>query len=66
MLHSLFGVVKSDYTNKVRSVYAGTQKSALRADVVHDIERSHLKVVAVGSPTDAVDLLSLIRIWMDQ
>jgi excisionase family DNA binding protein len=39
---------------------------SLRADVVHDIERSRLKVVVVGSPTDAVNLLNLIRIWMDQ
>lgn len=38
----------------------------LRADVIHDPERAHLKIVVVGPPADAVQLLSLIQIWLEQ
>lgn len=38
----------------------------LRADVVHDPARSHLKVLVVGAPGDALGLLGLIHVWMEQ
>lgn len=38
----------------------------LRADVIYEPERSHLKIVIVGPPDDTVSLLSLIRIWLEQ
>lgn len=38
----------------------------LRAEVIYDPERSHLKIVVVGGPDDSVNLLSLIRVWLDQ
>jgi excisionase family DNA binding protein len=38
----------------------------MRAEVVHDPERSHVKIVITGSPGDAAALLSLIRVWLEQ
>ena len=38
----------------------------LRADVVYEPERSQLKIVIVGAAAEALDLLSLIRIWLAQ
>jgi len=38
----------------------------LRADVIYDPDRNHLKIVIVGPPGDVVDLLSLVRAWMGQ
>jgi excisionase family DNA binding protein len=38
----------------------------MRADVVYDPERSHLKIVLVGPPGDTVNLMNLIRVWLDQ
>ena len=38
----------------------------LRAEVIHDPDRNHLKIVVVGPPGDVVDLLSLIRAWLGQ
>lgn len=38
----------------------------LRADVIYDPERSHLKIVVVGSANDTVDVMVLIRAWLDQ
>lgn len=38
----------------------------MRAEVVHDPERSHVKIVITGTPGDAAALLSLIRVWLEQ
>lgn len=38
----------------------------MRAEVVYEPERSHLKIVLVGSPGDTANLLGLIRLWLDQ
>ena len=40
--------------------------SPMRAEVVYEPERSHLKIVLVGAPGDTADLLSLIRLWLEQ
>jgi excisionase family DNA binding protein len=37
----------------------------LRADIVYEPERSNLKVIVVGAPVDALNLLGLIRIWIE-
>jgi excisionase family DNA binding protein len=37
----------------------------LRAEVIYEPERSHLKVVIVGAPADAMSLLGLIRLWIE-
>jgi excisionase family DNA binding protein len=42
------------------------RKPALRADVIYEPERSRLKVVIVGAPADAINLLGLIRMWIEQ
>lgn len=42
------------------------RKPPLRADVIYEPERSHLKVVIVGAPADAISLLGLIRMWIEQ
>ena len=39
---------------------------AVRADVVYEVERSHLKIVVVGSPGDAARLLGLVQVWCEQ
>jgi excisionase family DNA binding protein len=36
------------------------------ADVTYDAERAALKIVLVGGADDSVNLLSLIRLWLDQ
>jgi excisionase family DNA binding protein len=36
------------------------------ADVTYDAEREALKIVVVGSADDSVNLLSLIRLWLEQ
>ena len=38
----------------------------LRADVVYEPERSHLKIILVGPPGDTVNLMNLIRVWLEQ
>ena len=38
----------------------------LSADVTHDAERAALKIVVVGGADDTVNLLGLIRLWLDQ
>jgi len=38
----------------------------IRADVVYEPERSHLKVVVVGSPADAIPLIRLMNVWIEQ
>ena len=38
----------------------------MRAEVIYEPERSHLKIVIVGPPGDTVNLLSLIRVWLEQ
>jgi excisionase family DNA binding protein len=39
---------------------------SLRAEVIYDPDRSHLKIVVVGGAADTVNLLSLIQVWLDQ
>ena len=39
---------------------------SMRADVIYEPERSHLKIVIVGPPDDTVSLLGLIRVWLEQ
>jgi hypothetical protein len=41
-------------------------RPAMRADVVYDPERAHLKIVVVGPPSGCVNLLSLIHVWLEQ
>jgi excisionase family DNA binding protein len=38
----------------------------LRAEVIYEPERSHMKVVVVGSPADTLGLMTLIRVWLEQ
>lgn len=38
----------------------------LRADVIYEPERSHLKIIVVGPPGDVVNLMNLIRVWLEQ
>jgi len=38
----------------------------LRADVIYEPDRSHLKIIVVGPPGDVVNLMNLIRVWLDQ
>lgn len=38
----------------------------LRADVVYEPERRHVKIIVVGPPGDVVNLMTLIRVWIDQ
>ena len=38
----------------------------LRADVIHEPERSHLKIIVTGPPGDVVNLMNLIRVWLEQ
>lgn len=38
----------------------------LRAEVIYDPGRAHLKIVVVGAAGDTVNLLNLIRVWLDQ
>ena len=36
------------------------------AELIHEPDRRHLKVVIVGSPDDTMNLLGLIRVWTQQ
>ena len=45
---------------------AKPQGAPFRADVVYEPERSHLKIIIVGSPGDTANLMGLIRIWVEQ
>jgi excisionase family DNA binding protein len=38
----------------------------LRADVIHDPDRNHLKIIVVGPPGDVINLMNLIRVWLEQ
>jgi len=38
----------------------------MRADVIYDPERSHLKVVVIGPPADAIPLLRVMQVWIEQ
>jgi excisionase family DNA binding protein len=38
----------------------------MRAEVLYESERSHLKIIVIGAPSDTVHLLSMIRIWLEQ
>lgn len=38
----------------------------LRADVIYEPDRSHLKIIVVGPPGDVVNLMNLIRVWLEQ
>jgi len=38
----------------------------IRAEVIHEPDRAHLKILITGSPGDTAALLSLIRLWSEQ
>jgi excisionase family DNA binding protein len=38
----------------------------VRADVIYEPERSHLKIVVVGSPADAIPLIWVMKVWIEQ
>jgi excisionase family DNA binding protein len=38
----------------------------VRADVVYEPARDHLKIVITGPPADVAHLMSLIRVWIEQ
>lgn len=38
----------------------------LRADVIYDPDRNHLKIILVGPPGDVINLMNLIRVWLEQ
>mgnify|MGYP006176055211 FL=1 len=38
----------------------------LRADVIYEPDRSHLKIIVVGPPGDVVNLMNLVRVWIEQ
>jgi|SRR5690606_19800371 len=38
----------------------------LRADVIYDEPREHLKIVLLGPLEQVVDLMNLVRVWLDQ
>lgn len=42
------------------------QTRHIRADTMYEPERAHLKIVVMGAPNDTVNLLNLIRLWLDQ
>jgi excisionase family DNA binding protein len=43
-----------------------SDRTPIRADVIYEPERAHLKIILVGTPADTVNMLSLIRVWLDQ
>jgi excisionase family DNA binding protein len=43
----------------------GPERS-MRAEVVYEPQRSHLKIVVAGSPGDTTKLLGVIHVWIDQ
>ena len=38
----------------------------LRADVIHDVDLSSLKIIIIGSPGDTLKLLGLVQVWSVQ
>lgn len=38
----------------------------LRAEVIYETERAHLKIVVVGSVGDTAGLMALIKVWLEQ
>lgn len=39
---------------------------SIRAEVVHEPDRAHLKIILTGPPRDTGAFLSMIQIWLDQ
>jgi excisionase family DNA binding protein len=64
--------VQPDLARKWASTITGTLNarprdgSQMRAEVIYDPDRSHLKIVVVGAPSNTVNLLSMIRVWLEQ
>jgi excisionase family DNA binding protein len=56
------------WARTVPNALTGRREGArpIRADVIYEPEREHLKIVVVGAPDEAVNLLSLIRLWLEQ
>jgi hypothetical protein len=51
----------------VRLFYACLMLSmSIGRDVVYDPGQSHLKIIVVGPPAESVELLMLIRVWLEQ
>ena len=42
------------------------ESGAMRAEVIYEVERAHVKIIVVGPPSDSIHLLSLVRVWMEQ
>jgi excisionase family DNA binding protein len=38
----------------------------LRAEVIHEPDRAHLKLIVVGGLADTASLLGLLRVWLEQ
>jgi excisionase family DNA binding protein len=57
-----------DWGIKVPAALHGRHARAapLRADVIYEPERSHLKVVLIGSPGDISAVLRLMQLWIEQ
>jgi len=40
--------------------------SPMRADVIHDADNAHLKIIVIGPPAETVSFLSLVQVWLEQ
>jgi excisionase family DNA binding protein len=60
--------VARDWAVKVPAALKGRDfgSAPMRADVIYDAMRSHLKVVVVGPPDDTATLLGAIRLWLQR
>ncbi|HEV7693892.1 MAG TPA: hypothetical protein VGO52_23865 [Hyphomonadaceae bacterium] len=48
------------------ALYQKPDDDAMRAEVIYERERRHLKIVVSGDPGGTANLLSFIRIWQEQ
>jgi len=56
------------WARTVTSAVNGDPRGAapMRTDVIYDPGRSHLKIIVIGAPNEVVNLLGLIRLWIEQ
>ena len=54
------------WSSAVTTALHGRRGPPLRADVIYEPGRSHLKIVVTGPATDTLDLMSLVRVWLEQ
>lgn len=38
----------------------------MRAEVIYEADKQHAKIVVTGGPSDTANMLSLIRVWLEQ